>query len=226
VTDRFDCVIPAAGEARRMGRAKQLAELEGHTLLERAVARALRLSARVIVVTGAHREAVEAEVDRIRSAYPDADGRLIASHNPEWHRGMLGSILVGGRRVRTAWFFVAPVDMPDLPEHAFHAVAARAAAYERGNAKGSGRLIPRAIFPIAEGRRGHPVLIHRSMVAMVEDIVRANHHGALPAMRDLLRDVPTDEEPVDDVHRGMFIDLDTPEELASRRHLGVLSWSG
>ena len=71
------CVIPAAGEARRFGRAKQLATLDGTPLLLGALREA-----------GAHLDAVTDLLIGARAPF---------TINPDWARGLGGSIAAGIR---------------------------------------------------------------------------------------------------------------------------------
>src|SRR5581483_9987057 len=79
-------VVLAAGEARRFGRAKQLALLDGAPMVRRAAIAALRTGARVAVVTGAYREEVETTL---------RDLPLGRVYNADWASGMGGSIAAG-----------------------------------------------------------------------------------------------------------------------------------
>ena len=81
------CVIPAAGAARRFGRAKQLATLNGTPLLLGALREAtIVFDGRVLVVAGAH-------LDRVTDLLIDAPFTI----NPDWARGLGGSIAAGIR---------------------------------------------------------------------------------------------------------------------------------
>src|SRR5579885_498517 len=79
-------VVLAAGEARRFGRAKQVALLDGAPMVRRAAIAALRTGARVAVVTGAYREEVETTL---------RDLPLGRVYNADWASGMGGSIAAG-----------------------------------------------------------------------------------------------------------------------------------
>ena len=76
------CVIPAAGEARRFGRAKQLATLDGTPLLLGALREA------AAVFAGAHLDAVTDLLIGARAPF---------TINPDWARGLGGSIAAGIR---------------------------------------------------------------------------------------------------------------------------------
>jgi molybdenum cofactor cytidylyltransferase len=79
-------VVLAAGEAKRFGSAKLVVPIDGVPLVRRAALAALDVVARVVVVTGAHREAVEACV---------ADLAVERVFNAGWADGMGGSIACG-----------------------------------------------------------------------------------------------------------------------------------
>lgn len=83
------CIIPAAGEGRRFGGAKQLADVHGVPMLERAVREArAAVGERVVVVAGAHLAAVTALLIGLRAPF---------TVNPDWRRGLGGSIGAGVR---------------------------------------------------------------------------------------------------------------------------------
>lgn len=80
-------VILAAGESQRMGRPKQLLPWQGRTLLRHAVETAIASSCGPIVVTtGAHRPAVEADLLGLP---------ILVAYAPDWARGMSASIRAG-----------------------------------------------------------------------------------------------------------------------------------
>jgi molybdenum cofactor cytidylyltransferase len=80
-------IILAAGSASRMGHAKQLLQINGQSLVRRAVRAALDGGcSRVVVVTGAYADAVGAEL---------ADLPVIQAFNSAWAGGMGSSIRCG-----------------------------------------------------------------------------------------------------------------------------------
>lgn len=77
-------VVLAAGGSRRLGRPKQLLSRDGETLVHRAARLAHETSPqRLLVVVGAHRDAVVA-------ALSDLACEIV--FNPEWERGLAGSV--------------------------------------------------------------------------------------------------------------------------------------
>lgn len=79
-------VILAGGESRRMGLPKLALELEGRTLLARAVATTLQVTPYVVVVVGAYAE-LYATLARAAGA------KVIV--NPDWNEGLASSLRAG-----------------------------------------------------------------------------------------------------------------------------------
>ena len=83
-------VILAAGEARRFGACKQLAEFQSKPLLQHVIDAALALPhKRLMVVTGKYDQ-------EIKTAFKS--GRVSGAeqvYNPDWHEGMSSSIRLG-----------------------------------------------------------------------------------------------------------------------------------
>ncbi len=81
------CIVLAAGGSTRLGSPKQLLGYGGRTLLRRAAETALATGCRpVIVVLGSG-------ADRLRSELTGLDVRVV--ENPDWQRGMGGSVRLG-----------------------------------------------------------------------------------------------------------------------------------
>jgi molybdenum cofactor cytidylyltransferase len=84
---RVACVLLAAGGSRRLGEPKQLLRLAGQPLVRRAALAALASCAeRVLVVTGAHAERVEAAL---------AGLALECVRSASWESGLAASLRVG-----------------------------------------------------------------------------------------------------------------------------------
>ena len=72
----FEAILLAAGESRRMGYPKPLLKLGARTFIEILAAAILQSVARLIVVVGAH-------ADAVRGAIP-ADPRILVVENPDY----------------------------------------------------------------------------------------------------------------------------------------------
>lgn len=93
----FSIVIPAAGASRRLGQAKQLVQLNGQTLLERAVRNAGTLAAdEIIVITGSDADSLPTE-DHLNGV---SRTPVRVKPNPDWEQGMGSSIALGARSIR------------------------------------------------------------------------------------------------------------------------------
>ena len=87
----FEAILLAAGESRRMGYPKPLLKLGSRTFIEILAAAILQSVARLIVVVGAH-------ADAVRGAIP-ADPRILVVENPDFLKGQLSSIKAALPRV-------------------------------------------------------------------------------------------------------------------------------
>jgi len=216
----IDCVVPAAGEGSRFtgeGRrfggepdagatVKVVALFERRPLLLHVIERVLAVCDRCIVVTGAHREAVERVVEAARrSLQPGSRRNLLTVHNPDWREGMISSIAAGAARVRTPWFFVAPADMPRLPVEVFRTLLSHADIH--GGREPDDAALIRSIAPRYREQPGHPVLVS---AALREELLA--EYRRFRSMREFLQRYPREEIPVDDP--GTVFDVDLPGDLA------------
>lgn len=80
---RVTAILLAAGGSSRLGRAKQLLDLHGVSLVRRSAGMLLKLTPSVVVVTGSKKREVELELE-------DLPVRLI--HNDRWREGVGTSI--------------------------------------------------------------------------------------------------------------------------------------
>jgi len=189
-------IIPAAGSSSRMGHFKPLLQVDGQTLVQRAISvfRQNRIDD-IIVVVG-HRAA------DLEAALVKEEVRI--ARNEAYMRGMFSSVKIGMRQLpdHSEAFFVLPVDIAFV----------RSATI--------GRLIeafrnhPGHIFyPCVANRRGHPPLIPAHLAEAI-----AGHDGkgglrrALKSWAELAVDVPVAD-------RHILLDLDMPEDLLKLKQL-------
>ncbi len=173
-SDHEVCVLLlAAGRARRFGAPKQLARLDGVSLVRRAARAAAASGARVLVVTGAYRRAVRAELEGLA---------VMPIWNARWRQGLGDSIACGvrfARRLRPSprALIVALADQALLTAADFRAlIAAHAAAPARivaaANAavRGPPCLFPRRHFAelaALRGRGGARTVLERHAASVV-----------------------------------------------------------
>jgi len=183
--------ILAAGEGRRFGGRKQLAELGGHPLLEYAVRAMLAVPAieRLVFVLGAHADEVRTGVD-FGSAEP--------VECPDWHEGMAASLRCALQRQGDADALV--VTLGDQPGITPAAIGAVIEALDGPHA---------AVRATYDGVPGHPVAFKRQLFAAL--LALRGEAGA----RDLLAGTDVLEVECDRLARGD--DVDTPAQLDALR---------
>jgi molybdenum cofactor cytidylyltransferase len=184
-------ILLAAGESRRMGFPKPLLRLGGETFVEHTAASMLSAVDRLVIVLGAHRDAVGAAVP--------ADSRINIAENADYMRGQLSSIKAGLLAIsRSATAVVVHlVDHPTVLPATFRLLTDEYAS--------SGKPIVLARF---QGRRGHPVLFDRSIFNELQQLpVEVGARAVVNACLDRVAYVDADDA-------GVLLDLDTPADLA------------
>ena len=189
-------IVLAAGRSTRMGGPnKLLAELNGKKLVRIATEQALASKAsEVIVVTGHQAELVEQALAGLKVKFV---------RNPDFAGGLASSVKAGiGAVAKDA--DGAVICLGDMPLIDARLVDRLVEAFDpdRGN------LI---VVPVAEGRRGNPVLWSRrffSELLTLDGDIGARHLIAKHA--EAVAEVPVDGE-------SAFLDIDTPQALETAR---------
>lgn len=178
----YCCIILAAGESRRMGKAKQLLPVEGKPLINTMVDRFGDMFRQLTVVQGA--------VDLRGLLGADRPGFTLTD-NPDWRRGQLGSLQAGIRAGGRGPYCVILGDLPALRRDTVAEICTAA-----DNAP--------AAYPVCNGRRGHPVILSSSAASLIL--------AAAPGERAMRIIAPLSpmEIPVDDP--GIHRDIDSPED--------------
>jgi len=180
-----ECLVPGAGRSERMGSWKPAIAFGESTIIQTVVSRALHVCAGVVLVTG-YRGAELAflfrDVPRVRLV-----------ENPDWRLGMFSSIRRGVAHVRTGKFFVMLGDMPWTPPEVYRALFQCAPAD--------------FVFPVFDGKRGHPVLCS---ARVKDEVLRAD--PASGSMKKIASRLTVEELSWrdDSIHR----DIDAVEDLA------------
>ncbi len=187
-------LVLAAGRSTRMGGPnKLLATLDGKPLVRHAAEAALGAGlAGVTVVTGHQGERVRAVLGGLDVAFAD---------NPDFAEG-LSTSLKAGLAALPEDIDAVVVLLGDMPRVAADLVARLAAAFDPA----AGRHV---VVPVAEGRRGNPVLWGRRFFAELARVTGdQGGRAVLMAYPEAVFEVPAAD---DTVH----LDLDTPEALAA-----------
>jgi len=184
-------IVLAAGYSSRMGRFKPLLPIGHATALERVID--LFLAAGIVeinVVTGHRAEAIESVLKR---------KGVHAILNPHYDSGMYSSVTAGVNSLsaQVEACFVLPADMPLVRPRTIQLLTQTYASHPWP-----------VIYPVFQGRRGHPPLVRRSVLA--ESLY--NHEpGGLRALLARHQQGAGDVAVIDE---GIHLDLDTPADLA------------
>jgi len=199
---KIAAILLAAGRSARFAAAggreatKLAASVAGKPLARYAAEAALASAARpVVVVTGHARDAVEAALHGLRLRFV---------HNPAFASG-LASSLKAGLAALPGDIEGAVVLLADMPAVAPALIDRLAAAF----AAAPDAL---AAIPVAEGRRGNPVLLGRALFPAVAAL--DGDEGARRLLAGLPPGRVVEIAAGDD---GATLDVDTPEALAAAR---------
>jgi molybdenum cofactor cytidylyltransferase len=187
-------IVLAAGEGRRFGSLKQLAELDGVPLLQHAVDAMLAVPAidPIVVVLGAQASGVRAAVDFGDARVVECDG---------WQEGMAASLRCGVEAVgEPDWVLVTLGDQPLITPQVI------AMVMDHADTAPPGTVAVRATY---DGVPGHPVALGR---ALLPDVMALRGDAGA---RDLLTGPHV--KMVEAGHLCRPDDVDTPDQLEAIR---------
>ena len=199
--EQVAAIVLAAGSSSRMGAFKPLLEVEGRTLLERAVSVFMEAGVRDVVVVAGHRR------DEVAAAAARAGARVIS--NPGYDQGMFSSLRMGmlGLDPSVTRFFVLPADVPLVRPETIGRLLRQGRVARGGAAE--------VVYPLRDGVEGHPPLLDGALRA---EIRAADPPGGL---RELLLGHAAASAVVEVDDPGVLLDADTPEDLARIRGLAA-----
>ncbi len=185
--DRISAIILAAGLSSRMGRLKPLLPLGHTTILERVIALFQDIGIEdVRIVTGHRHEAVRDAAEKCNTGWV---------HNPDYREDMFSSVVTGIEALEagTDATFILPVDIPLVRPSTVRSLLG---AYNRRDG--------RVVYPVYEGKRGHPPLIPHGVL---ERITSWRGDGGL---RAALSHAAPGAIHVDVADEYILFDVDTP----------------
>ena len=181
-----EALIPAAGLSSRMESWKPLLPYGDGTLIGQAVANALAVCRRVILVTGYRGKELEQLFEGER--------RVTCVRNREYRRGMFSSIQQGAAEVRAPRFFVAMGDMPEIPPSLYRRLLEEPPAD--------------VVRPRYRGIPGHPVLFAAGAARLIRSLPPEADMGRVLSSYEV-REINVKEP-------GCVRDIDTIEEYRGR----------
>jgi molybdenum cofactor cytidylyltransferase len=188
-------LVLAAGQSLRMGQNKLLADIDGKPMVRRVVEAVIgaRISP-VIVVSGHEAAALAAAL---------ADLRVTIVHNPQYAEGLSTSLIAGLKALPedADGVLVALGDMPLVTSRHINRLVAAFNPDEHRS----------ICVPVANGRRGNPVLWGRQHFAAMRKL--SGDKGA----REVLERNTEEIVEVAIESQAVLADADTPEALASLR---------
>ena len=195
MTPRIAAIILAAGQARRMGANKLLADIAGKPVIRHTVEAVCASTAAPIIVVVGHQS------DDVRTAVQALPVKIV--ENADYAEGLSTSLICGVKSLPDDMdgFLVALGDMPLVSPQTIDAMAAH---FDPS----AGHSI---IVPVCGGRRGNPVLWAAALRAEFYSLTGdkgAKHLMALHA--DLVYELEIQTTAV-------LTDIDTPEDLCTLR---------
>jgi molybdenum cofactor cytidylyltransferase len=190
---RVAAIVLAAGQSRRMGSNKMMADIVGVPMISRAVDAALASKASPVVVVTGH------EAERVRAALSDRN--VTFAHNPHYAEGLSTSLRAGldALPADIDGAIIALGDMPSVtPAHLDRLIAAF-------DPDGGAAIC----VPTFNGKRGNPVLWAKAYFPEMREVagdVGARH--LIGAHGEDIREVAMPDT-------GVLEDLDTPAALAA-----------
>jgi molybdenum cofactor cytidylyltransferase len=180
-------LVLAAGRSTRMGRSKAMLPLDGRdTFLTRIVRTFHDAAVDDVVVVVGH------EAGEVRATFEPSGLPARFVENREYDRGQLSSLLAG---LSVGAVLVTLVDVPLVAATTVRAVIDR---YRQTHAP--------IVRPISGARHGHPLLIDRSLFALLRAADPAA--GAKP----IVRAYASSEGDVAVGDEGAFVDIDTSDD--------------
>ena len=199
-TSAIAAVILAAGQSSRMERFKPLLPLGSGRAIERVVQAFLSAGiSDLIVVTGHHGDELQRALAPLKACCVE---------NNHYRQGMFSSVRTGIRALPASCgaFFIHPADIPLVRPRTIRRLADAFQAHG-----------PAVLYPVFDGRRGHPTLIHRDRIP---GILSWEGSGGLRAcLQD--RETGSRELPVAD--EAVLMDMDTPADYRLAQSRSVRS---
>ena len=189
---RFAAIVLAAGYSSRMGEFKPLLPLDGVSAFERSILLFREAGICDVIAVLGHR------ADELRPSAERCGAQPV--DNPHFDAGMYSSIVAGVAAVPTNvdCAFMLPADIPLVRPETIRQLARAFTQQEAA-----------IVYPVFEGRRGHPPLLARSILVEVIE-------GAPGPLSALLGQHESRAINVAVADQAIHMDMDTPADFAEQ----------
>ena len=182
-------MVLAAGESKRMGKAKLLLPFRGKTIIETIIQNVLRSKVdKVLVVLGSDKEKIREKIKNFSLEF---------AFNPDYRSGMLSSIQAGFRALpeKAQAVLIILGDQPSVSSEVINKIIS---AYKKTD-KG-------IVLPVYKKERGHPVLIETKYRKEIERL------SPQTGLRELVYNRPDDILEVEVETSSVVRDIDDAED--------------
>ena len=186
------CILLAAGESRRFGSPKALAQIKGQTLIAALTQRLIAAGAgKIVVVLGADSEQIQPRIPQ--------NPCLAVVLNKDHLEGQTSSFKAGLEAVpqETRGVMLLPIDVPFVKKETLEALIATFMEKQ-----------PLILMPTFEGNFGHPPIFSSKLIPEFKELKNSDplntvqrHHA------DRILEIPVTDE-------GIRASFNTPEEFA------------
>ncbi len=185
--ETVSAILLAAGEARRMGRLKQLMPLGSSTMVEQTIDNLLASRVNEVVVVLGYR------AEEVKRIIAGRHVKIVV--NPMYSQGMGTSIAAGLKLVdsRAGAVMLALADQPFADSPTIDRLIEEFQTHDKGIA-----------IPTYRGRRGHPIIFSIDYKAQLSGLT--SDIGG----REIIKEHPEDILEVAVDCEGVIIDIDTP----------------
>lgn len=186
---KFSAIIIAAGYSSRMGNFKPLLQFREKTALELLVETYIQCGINnIVVVLGYRSEDIMKKLNHLNVEWVV---------NENFKAGMYSSIKAGVMKIHddSKGFFLNPVDVPLIKTSTIESLKLE---YSKGEKD--------IIYPVFNGKRGHPPLISSVYMKYIQEDVSNN------GLKNLLSSYAEKAAEVDVIDWGTIKDMDTPSD--------------
>jgi molybdenum cofactor cytidylyltransferase len=175
-----------------MGKFKPLINYQGKSFIQNIVLRLDSVCDKIIIVTGYKANEVEEDIHQLK-----LHSKIEFVHNASFEEGMFTSLQAGlAKATESDWIIYHFVDQPGLPKEFYKEFVNQ--IDDKHN----------WIQPILKGQKGHPVLIHKSLI---EHILSCSNDSNL---REISNDAIVKKKFWECGYEEIFQDIDTKEDFS------------